>query len=158
MVEVMRRFPEGISAAELGRELEREGLRAEDLRNLRGRIGELGRWFVIEEIRATKTASEGRIAEALRARVLLRARSRCQCCGKSIQADRIALAVDLRMRGCRGDTAEADSWWAICEACHARRAVRPIDPTTSGARPRLSGCRMSKDERWGDHRLDKREF
>ncbi|MGO8737019.1 MAG: hypothetical protein ACLQVM_29995 [Terriglobia bacterium] len=48
IIEVMKRFPEGISGGQIRQELEKEGLPAKDLCDLDRRISELDEWFIIE--------------------------------------------------------------------------------------------------------------
>ena len=56
IVEVMKRFPEGISCDQIRHELEREGVPAEDIGHLGRRIRELDKWFIIEKTTITQTA------------------------------------------------------------------------------------------------------
>jgi hypothetical protein len=57
IVEVMKRFPEGISGGQIRQELEKEGLRAEDQTHLDRRKRDLKKWFVIEKIKATQNVA-----------------------------------------------------------------------------------------------------
>ena len=74
IVEVMKRFPEGISGVQIRHELEREGIPPEDLGHLGRRIRELDKWFIIEKTTTAQTAEsdthvigdEGQISQALR--------------------------------------------------------------------------------------------
>ena len=52
IVEVMKRFPEGISGGQIRQELEKEGLRPEDQTHLDRRKRDLKKWFVIEKIKS----------------------------------------------------------------------------------------------------------
>lgn len=49
IVEVLKRFPEGISGGQIRQELEKEGLRAEDQTHLDRRKRDLKKWFVIQK-------------------------------------------------------------------------------------------------------------
>ncbi len=52
IIEVMKRFPEGISGGQIRQELEKEGLRPEDQTHLDRRKRDLKKWFIIEKIRS----------------------------------------------------------------------------------------------------------
>ena len=149
IVEVMKRFPEGISGGKIRHELEREGIPPEDLGHLGRRIRELDKWFIIGRTRVTQASGsnkpvihgEGQITETLRAEVLYGARGRCEHCGKTIQKDGITLVVD---RGCpEGHTDCRDDLWAICEECSAAKEAHLVQPIIAGVRPRFKCCRMS---------------
>jgi len=79
IIEVMKRFPKGISCGQIRHELEREGIPHEDLAHLDRCIRELDKWFIIEKTTDTQTAEnkkqgivdEGQITEALRAQILM---------------------------------------------------------------------------------------
>jgi hypothetical protein len=60
IIEVMKRFPEGISGGQIRQELEKEGLRPEDQTHLDRRIRELDKWFIIEKTTTTQTAESNR--------------------------------------------------------------------------------------------------
>ncbi len=49
IVEVMKRFPEGVSGGQIRQELENEGLKAEDQTHLDRRKRDLKKWFVIQK-------------------------------------------------------------------------------------------------------------
>src|SRR6267142_2207564 len=53
IVEVMKRFPEGITGGQIRQELEKEGLRPEDQTHLDRRKRDLKKWFVIEKINSS---------------------------------------------------------------------------------------------------------
>jgi hypothetical protein len=53
IIEVMKRFPEGISGGQIRQELEKEGLRPEDQTHLDRRKRDLKKWFIIEKIKST---------------------------------------------------------------------------------------------------------
>jgi len=59
IIEVMKRFPEGVSGGQIRKELEKEGLRPEEQTHLDRRKRDLKKWFVIERIESTITV-EGR--------------------------------------------------------------------------------------------------
>ena len=54
IVEVLRRFPEGISGGHIRQELEKEGLQAEDQTHLDRRKRDLKKWFVIQKTKAVQ--------------------------------------------------------------------------------------------------------
>src|ERR1700719_1172001 len=54
IVEVLKRFPKGISGGQIRQELEKEGLRAEDQTHLDRRKRDLKKWFVIEKTKASQ--------------------------------------------------------------------------------------------------------
>lgn len=60
IVEIMRRFPEGISSGQIKCELGREGIPPEDLCHLARRIRELDKWFIIEKKATTDPAEQDR--------------------------------------------------------------------------------------------------
>jgi len=99
IIEVMKRFPEGVSAGQIRHGLERMGVSFEDSADLMRRIGELDKWFIIE---TTKVEEEDRderkprayevgVSKVLRAQVIYAAHGRCQGCGRTIEFDHIAL-------------------------------------------------------------------
>jgi hypothetical protein len=151
IIEVMKRFPEGISGGQIRKELEKEGLRPEDQTHLDRRIKELDKWFIIEKSEiAQEDLREMRqnrnkelTSQILRARVLYAARGRCQRCGKRIQVDNITLVVELKNKSDRTDIDEREDYWAICEECCAGNRAHRVHPITTGARPRFKCCRMS---------------
>src|SRR5882672_8110548 len=53
IVEVMKRYPDGITGGQIRQELEREGLRSEDQTHLDRRKRDLKKWFVIEKIKSS---------------------------------------------------------------------------------------------------------
>lgn len=53
IIEVMKRFPAGISGGQIRQELEKKGLRPEDQTHLDRRKRDLKKWFVIEKIKTT---------------------------------------------------------------------------------------------------------
>jgi hypothetical protein len=56
IVEVLKRFPDGIAGGQIRQELEREGLRPEDQTHLDRRKRDLKKWFVIEKVKSTQEA------------------------------------------------------------------------------------------------------
>src|SRR4051812_12502319 len=102
IVDVLKRFPEGISSGQIRRELEKEGLRPEDQTHLDRRKRDLKKWFVIKTVESaqvvngksrkvtlyryaekrTDITDEGDINIRMKAEVLHSAHGRCQMCGK----------------------------------------------------------------------------
>jgi 5-methylcytosine-specific restriction endonuclease McrA len=139
IVEVMKRFPEGISGGQIRKELEKEGLRPEDQTHLDRRKRDLKKWFAIERIKSTVTlegkkrnvtlykykgkrrrgADEGQVSQKLRAEVIHGARGRCQMCGRTIVVHEITLVVDHKKPRDWGGTNDRENLWAICEECNA---------------------------------------
>jgi len=139
IVEVMKRFPEGISGGQIRSELEKEGLRAEDQTHLDRRKRDLKKWFVIERSTTTqevagnkrsvvlykyggerrRVTDEGQISQKTRAEVIHAAHGRCQMCGKTIEKHRITLVVDHKKPRDWGGTNDRENLWAICEDCNA---------------------------------------
>lgn len=154
IIEVMKRFPEGISGDQIRHELERGGLHSQNLRHLGRLIRELDRWFVIEKATATQSAEsnrqfngdEGQIAKILRPQVLYAARGRCQRCSKTIKTDSITLVVDHKKKD-SGGIDDRQSLWAICGECYAKKKAYLVWPRSTGARPRFKSCRLSTIER-----------
>jgi 5-methylcytosine-specific restriction endonuclease McrA len=139
IIEVMKRFPEGISGGEIRKELEKEGLRPEDQTHLDRRKRDLKKWYVVERVPATvmvhgkrrnvilykyrgkraRVADEGQVNQRLRAEVIHGAHGRCQMCGKTIQADGITLVVDHKKPRAWGGTNDRQNLWGICAECNA---------------------------------------
>lgn len=139
IVEVMRRFPEGVSGGQIRQELEREGLQAKDQTHLDRRKRDLKKWFIIEKKRATltvegkkrnvvlykfkgekpDTTDEGQISQKLRAEVIHAAHGRCKMCGRTIEGHGVALVVDHKRPRDWGGSNERENLWAICEECNA---------------------------------------
>ena len=151
MVEVMKRFPEGISLGQMKCELRRGGIPPEDLRHLARRIRELDRWFAIEKKTITGCTDGGGLvfddqewaSEALRAEALYRAAGSCQRCGKTIKVDGVTLVVQRKELGNRDDSDYCDDLWAVCEDCNDATRSRVVSPPIPSARARFRGCRMS---------------
>jgi hypothetical protein len=139
IVEVMKRFPEGISGGQIRQELEKLGLRPEDQTHLDRRKRDLKKWFVIKKVVAVQNVAgkerrvvlykfggkkrivtdEGQIDQKLRAEVIHAAHGRCQMCGKTIEQHGITLVVDHKKPRDWGGTNERVNLWAVCEECNA---------------------------------------
>src|SRR5271169_6405549 len=104
IIEVMKRFPSGISGGQIRQELEKEGLEPGDQTHLDRRKRDLKKWFVISKglsnivvagknrrvtlykyvgVRRT-VVDEGQVSLKERAEVIHGAHGRCQMCGKSV--------------------------------------------------------------------------
>ncbi len=150
-VQLMKRFPEGVSGAQIRRELEQEGVAPEELHHLQRRITELGQWFIIEKTATAETsgsnkrfiADKGQIGLTARAEALYAARGRCQRCGKSIETDGITLVVNSRWPTHLVDTEYSNDLWAVCERCGAGKTTDRVRPARIGARSGSRCCRMS---------------
>lgn len=139
IVEVMKRFPDGISGGQIRHELEKEGLEPGDQTHLDRRKRDLKKWFLIEKDLATivvsgkkrkvtlykyagarrKVVDEGLISLKERAEIIHGAHGRCQMCGKSVEQHGIALVVDHKRPRDWGGTNDRENLWAICEECNA---------------------------------------
>jgi len=137
IVEVMKRFPDGISGGQIRQELENEGLRPEDQTHLDRRKRDLKKWFFITTVESTQVVSgkprkvtlykyagerndvtdEGDINIRLRAEVLYAAHGRCQICGRTIAEHGIRLVVDQEKPQAWGGTNDRENLWAICVSC-----------------------------------------
>lgn len=139
IVEVMKRFPGGISGGQIRQELEKEGLEPGDQTHLDRRKRDLKKWFVIKKdvtnivisgknrkvtlykyagVRR-KVVDEGQVSLKERAEVIHGAHGRCQMCGKSVEQHGIVLVVDHKKPRDWGGTNDRDNLWAICEECNA---------------------------------------
>lgn len=139
IIEVMKRFPEGVSGGQIRQELEKEGLRPEDQTHLDRRKRDLKKWYVIEKIKSVviidgkkrnvtlykfkgerrHITDEGDVSQKLRAEVIHAAHGRCQMCGKTIEHHGITLVVDHKKPRDWGGTNDRQNLWAICEECNA---------------------------------------
>jgi 5-methylcytosine-specific restriction endonuclease McrA len=139
IVDVMKRFPDGISGGQIRQELEKAGLRPEDQTHLDRRKRDLKKWFVIEKLNATQIVDgkrrrvvlykytgerrhitdEGDISQKVRAQVLRGAHGRCQMCGRTIEKHDIALVVDHKTPRDWGGSNDRGNLWALCEECNA---------------------------------------
>ncbi|MFY9903941.1 MAG: HNH endonuclease signature motif containing protein [Terriglobales bacterium] len=139
IVEVMKRFPGGISGGQIRQELEKGGLEPGDQTHLDRRKRDLKKWFVIKKdvtnivisgknrkvtlykyagVRR-KVVDEGQVSLKERAEVIHGAHGRCQMCGKSVEQHGIVLVVDHKKPRDWGGTNDRDNLWAICEECNA---------------------------------------
>jgi 5-methylcytosine-specific restriction endonuclease McrA len=141
IVEVMKRFPDGISGGQIRHELEKEGLEPGDQTHLDRRKRDLKKWFVVRKEVATtvvngknrkvtlykyvgvrrKVVDEGQISLKQRAEVIHSAHGRCQMCGKSVENHQITLVVDHKKPRDWGGTNDRENLWAICERRSAGR-------------------------------------
>jgi 5-methylcytosine-specific restriction endonuclease McrA len=139
IVEVMKRFPSGISGGQIRQELEKEGLRPEDQTHLDRRKRDLKKWFVIKKIVSTQNVGgnerkvvlykyagkkqhvtdEGQINQKRRAEVIHAAHGRCQMCGRTIETHGVTLVVDHKKPRDWGGLNDRENLWAICEECNA---------------------------------------
>jgi 5-methylcytosine-specific restriction endonuclease McrA len=139
IVEVMKRFPGGISGGQIRQELEREGLEPGDQTHLDRRKRDLKKWFVIRKDLSKivvngrnrkvtlykyagvrrEVVDEGQISLKERAEVIGGAHGRCQMCGKSVEQHGIVLVVDHKKPRDWGGTNDRENLWAICEECNA---------------------------------------
>jgi hypothetical protein len=110
IVEVMKRFPEGVTRGQIRQQLEKEGLQPHEQVHLERRNRDLKKWFVIEKTKATVelegkkrdvvlykyvgeravVTDEGQIDQKLRAEVIRFSHGRCQMCGRTIEKHGIA--------------------------------------------------------------------
>jgi hypothetical protein len=139
IVEVMKRFPGGISGGQIRQELEKEGLDPGEQTHLDRRKRDLKKWFLIEKDEAAivvkgknrkvtlykyagvrrKVVDEGQISLKERAEVIHGAHGRCQMCGKSVEKHGITLVVDHKKPRDWSGTNDRDNLWAICEECNS---------------------------------------
>lgn len=138
IVEVMKRFPGGVSGGQIRQELEKEGLRPEDQTHLDRRKRDLKKWFVIQTVDSVQLVNgkprrvtlyryvgerkhvtdEGDINIRLRAEVLHAAHGRCHMCGKTVTEDGIKLVVDHKRPRAWGGSNDKENLWAICVPCN----------------------------------------
>jgi 5-methylcytosine-specific restriction endonuclease McrA len=139
IIEVMKRFPGGISGGQVRQELEKEGLDSGEQTHLDRRKRDLKKWFVINKnvtnivvngqnrkvalykyggIRRN-IVDEGQTSLKERAEVIHGAHGRCQMCGKSVEQHGITLVVDHKKPRDWGGTNDRRNLWAICEDCNA---------------------------------------
>jgi 5-methylcytosine-specific restriction endonuclease McrA len=139
IVDVMKRFPDGISGGQIRQELEKEGLQSDDQTHLDRRKRDLKKWFIIQKAVAmqmvndkprkvtlykyvgdrTDVTDEGDVNIRVKAEVRHAAHGRCQMCGKTVHEDGIKLVVDHKKPRAWGGTNDRDNLWAICEECNA---------------------------------------
>jgi HNH endonuclease len=138
IVEVLKRFPQGVTGGTIRQELEKEGLRPKDQTHLDRRKRDLKKWFLISKTKAVqevdgknrtvvlykylgerkKISDEGQVSQRIRAEVIHAAHSRCQMCGKTIEKHQITLVVDHRKPRDWGGSNGRENLWAICEECN----------------------------------------
>jgi hypothetical protein len=139
IVNVMRRFPDGVSGGQIRQELEKEGLQPEDQTHLDRRKRDLKKWFVIRKKSSgvivngkkrtvvlyqyvgerSRVADEGQVNQKLRAEVIHGACGRCQMCGRTVVQDGVKLVVDHKKPRDWGGTNNRDNLWAICVECNS---------------------------------------
>lgn len=139
IIEVMKRFPAGISSGQIRQELAKEGLRPEDQTHLDRRKRDLKKWYVITTVQGTvvvdgkirkvtlykyggrrkNTTDEGDINIRVRAEVLHAAHGKCQMCGKTVAEDEIKLVVDHKKPRAWGGSNDRENLWAICVQCNS---------------------------------------
>jgi HNH endonuclease len=139
IIEVMKKFPGGISGGQIRHELEKEGLEPGEQTHLDRRKRDLKKWFVVRKELATilvnnknkrvtlykyagvrqEVVDEGQPSLKERAEVIHGAHGRCQMCGKSVERHGITLVVDHRKPRDWDGTNDRDNLWAICEECNA---------------------------------------
>jgi 5-methylcytosine-specific restriction endonuclease McrA len=139
IVEVMKRFPNGISGGQIRQELEREGLLAEDQTHLDRRKRDLKKWFVIQKSKdvqdvhgkkrsivlykylgeKTTVVDPGDVSLRVRAEVIHAAHGRCQMCGGTVERHGITLVVDHKKPRDWGGSNGRDNLWAICDDCNS---------------------------------------
>jgi hypothetical protein len=116
IIDVMKRFPDGVSGGQIRQELEKGGLKAEDQTHLDRRKRDLKKWFVIRKKSSSvivdgkkrnvmlyqyggerkNVTDEGQIGIKLRAEVIHSAHGRCQMCGRTVTQHGIVLVVGCR--------------------------------------------------------------
>jgi 5-methylcytosine-specific restriction endonuclease McrA len=133
IVEVLQRFPDGVSGGQIRQELEKEGLRPEEQTHLDRRKRDLKKWFQIQKTKTTmdvegkkrtvalykyigeraEIVDEGQISQRLRAEVIHAAHGRCNMCGKTIEKHGITLVVDHKRPRDWGGSNDRENLWAI---------------------------------------------
>jgi hypothetical protein len=139
IIEVMKKFPEGVSGGQIRQELEKGGLDPGEQTHLDRRKRDLKKWFVIRKEVTTvvvndtnrrvtlykyagvrrNVADQGQISLKERAEVIHGAHGRCQMCGKAVEKHGITLVVDHKRPRDWGGTNDRENLWAICEECNA---------------------------------------
>lgn len=151
IIEVMKRFPEGVSARQIRHGLERMGVSFEDSAHLVRRIGELDKWFIIETTTAVQDERDKRqpadyeqgVSSVLRARVLYAAHGRCQGCGRTIENDGITLSVQRIELGRYNKPVDRGDLRAICQYCQTLAAPLTEGQVRVGSRPKCKGCKAT---------------
>ncbi len=129
IIDLLRRYPDGLTAGEIRREL---NLNPIEQTQLGRRRRELYPYFEIEKIRdgrvcryvlrgprTAPAATTGAVSLADRAQVLQQAAGRCGMCGRTTTGHGIALVVDHRVPREWGGSNDISNLWAICEDCNA---------------------------------------
>ncbi len=139
IIEVMKRFPDGITGGQIREELEKEGLPAGEQTHLDRRKRDLKKWFRIEKVIEPRdiggvkrrvavyrykgdrdqVLDEGDIGLRLRAEVIHSAHGRCEMCGRTIGRHGIVLVVDHKLPKEWVGTNDRENLWAICEECNS---------------------------------------
>jgi 5-methylcytosine-specific restriction endonuclease McrA len=139
IIEIMKRFPGGITGGQIREELERKGLKSGDQTHLDRRKRDLKKWFNISK-RITErevggftrkvtlytylgdreaVIDEGQISVKLRAEIIHAAHQRCQMCGQTIEKHGITLVVDHMVPREWGGGNNKENLWGVCEACNS---------------------------------------
>jgi 5-methylcytosine-specific restriction endonuclease McrA len=139
IIEVMKRFPMGISGGQIREELARGGLGANEQTHLDRRKRDLKKWFEIEKRmdyrdidgkkrkvmlyvyhgKRKRVVDEGGVNQRIRGQVLRAAHGQCQMCGRTISKHQVTLVVDHKKPREWGGTNDRENLWAICEECNA---------------------------------------
>jgi hypothetical protein len=143
IVDVLKRFPQGVTGGTIRQELEREGLRPEDQTHLDRRKRDLKKWFLINKTKAVQEVDgknrtvvlyrylgerkeifdQGQVSQRIRAEVIHSAHGRCQMCGKTIEKHQIALVVDLKKPRDWCAKNDRESLWATFNQGHATHSL-----------------------------------
>jgi len=130
ILSLLKRHPEGLTAAEIRAHLGDTGTQEQLMRRLRdlrkhyhvpyGREGKKTAYRFKGE--KSQGNAAGSITGKQRARILNLAKGRCQMCGRTVDEDQIKLQVDHRIPQTWGGTDEDENLWAICVQCnHGKR-------------------------------------
>ena len=139
IIEVMKRFPDGLSGGQIREELAKEGLLAEQQTHLDRRKRDLNKWFLIGKETTLREAGgkkyavivykylgerkkildQGQVNLQIRAEVIHSAHGRCQMCGRDVEHDGVKLVVDHKKPRVWGGTNDRANLWAICVECNA---------------------------------------
>lgn len=150
IIDVMKRFPDGITGGQIRQELAKEGLLPEDQTHLDRRKRDLKKWFEIETTNVSQevggktrivalykylrekslVTDEGDISLRLRAEVIEAAHGRCQMCGRTIAEDEIKLVVDHKTPRDWNGTNDRENLQALCYECNAGKKAHfaSLDP------------------------------
>jgi hypothetical protein len=121
IIEVMKRFPDGVSGGQIRQELEKEGLKPEDQTHLDRRKRDLKKWFVIRKKPSSlivdgkkrnvmlyqfggdlkAVTDEGQVSTKVRAEVIHSAHGRCQMCGGMLARCGVVRFLRILLRGPR---------------------------------------------------------